>query len=53
MRIDDDYNLDSDANRKRRSGQDDDLSRRRNKNLPKLDNYDRCCTYLNQLKYLL
>ncbi len=36
--------LDSDANRKRRGGKDDDLSRRRNKDLPKLDNYDRCCT---------
>ncbi|CAF4579023.1 unnamed protein product [Rotaria sp. Silwood1] len=33
---------DSDANRKRRLGNDDDYLRRRNKNLPKLDNYDRC-----------
>jgi len=35
--------LDSDANRKRRTGNDD-ASRRKNKDLPKLDNYDRCCT---------
>ncbi|CAF4189098.1 unnamed protein product [Rotaria sp. Silwood2] len=34
----------SDENRRRRLGKDDDLSRRRNKDLPKLDNYDRCCT---------
>jgi hypothetical protein len=39
------YYLDSDANRKRRSGKDDD-SRKKNKDLPKLDNYDRCCMYL-------
>jgi len=37
------YYLDSDADRKRRLGKDDDLSRRKNKDLPKLDNYDRCC----------
>jgi len=32
---------DSDANRRRRKGQDDELSRRR-RDLPRLDNYDRC-----------
>jgi titin len=35
--------LDSDANLKRRTGKDDEASRRKNKDLPKLDNYDRCC----------
>lgn len=37
--------LDSDANRRRRSKLDDDLARRRNRDLPKLDNYDRCCKF--------
>ncbi|CAF4156749.1 unnamed protein product, partial [Rotaria sordida] len=32
----------SDPSRRRRLGKDDDLSRRKNKDLPKLDNYDRC-----------
>ncbi|CAF1142161.1 unnamed protein product [Rotaria sordida] len=33
---------DSDALRRRRLGQDDDLLRRKRRDLPKLDNYDRC-----------
>ncbi|CAF0741448.1 unnamed protein product, partial [Didymodactylos carnosus] len=33
---------DSDANRRGLGRKDDDLSRRKNKDLPKLDNYDRC-----------
>lgn len=43
--IDADLHLDTEANRKRRAGKDDDLARRKNKDLPRLDNYDRCCTY--------
>ena len=39
--------LDTDANRKRRSGKGDDARRR--KEYPKLDNYDRCCTFENIL----
>ena len=37
--------LESEASRKRRLGKDDDLLRRKNKDLPRLDNYDRCCKY--------
>ncbi|CAM4765861.1 unnamed protein product [Rotaria magnacalcarata] len=33
---------DSEANRRKRLGNDDDASRQKNRNLPKLDNYDRC-----------
>ncbi|CAF0817484.1 unnamed protein product, partial [Didymodactylos carnosus] len=33
---------DVDANRKSRGHKDEDLSKRKNKDLPKLDNYDRC-----------
>ena len=40
------YYLDSDSSRQRRPGKDSDAQRRKNKDLPKLDNYDRCCTYL-------
>ena len=38
------FNLESESKRRQRSGKDDDLLRRRNKDLPRLDNYDRCCT---------
>lgn len=37
--------LDSDGKNKKRSKLDDDSARRKNKDLPKLDNYDRCCMY--------
>ena len=38
------FNLESDAQYKRHLGKYDDLLRRKNKDLPRLDNYDRCCT---------
>ena len=40
--------LDADASRKRRAGADDDFARRKRRDLPKLDNYDRCCTFVNR-----
>lgn len=37
------FSLDSEANRKRRLGKDDESSRRKRRDLPRLENYDRCC----------